>query len=256
MTTSQRLATSGIVLAIGVLASLTATAAQETGGTCRECHAQESVSGLAHTLQWKSTWHGQAGVSCTACHRGDSSGKDATTAHVGILPRDNVRSSIYPDNLSVTCGRCHEDQRKGFERSRHARMLEQQRQIGPTCITCHGATAIRVEPARAIATCSQCHVLGSTSTPGLPEQAHTFLVALSQLRVDIEIAGRLVRAQRPGTNRRARAERLHAAVQTEVTKLAQSIHSFEWVNTSGTALGPARDRLIALETYLFGVSLQ
>ncbi len=81
---------------------------QVVRSTCPRCHDDERVMqryGIEtmRVASYMDSYHGMASAagssvvaSCTSCHGVHS-----------ILPQDDVRSSIHPDNLPNTCGKCH-----------------------------------------------------------------------------------------------------------------------------------------------------
>jgi cytochrome b subunit of formate dehydrogenase len=70
---------------------------------CGTCHA-EMLSSYTGTYHGKVTAMGFTGVAaCSSCH----------TAH-HILPADDPRSSVNPDNLLATCAGCHEGATENF----------------------------------------------------------------------------------------------------------------------------------------------
>ncbi|MGB9005777.1 MAG: cytochrome c3 family protein [Candidatus Aminicenantales bacterium] len=97
---------------------------------------------------------------CTDCH-----------GQHGILPANVPKSSTFPWNIPVTCGRCHADreamkpfglptdQLAGYKESVHARALFEKKNLtAPTCNDCHGnhgATPPQVSSITYV--CRQCH---------------------------------------------------------------------------------------------------
>jgi hypothetical protein len=105
--------------------------------------------------------HNEDAPTCTNCH-------DAHT----ILRPDDARSTVYPNNIAATCGRCHEnkslmakyglptDQVQQFNASAHGvALLRDQNFAAPTCLGCHGSHSALPPTITEIANvCSRCHV--------------------------------------------------------------------------------------------------
>ncbi len=83
--------------------------------TCPQCHGREKLArkyGLpSESIKtYKSSFHGLADrygdtsvANCASCH-----------AHHKILPEENPKSTVHPDNLSKTCGKCHPGATENF----------------------------------------------------------------------------------------------------------------------------------------------
>jgi len=98
-------------------------------------------------------------ATCTDCH----------SAHKE-LPRDDPESTVNPENIAATCGRCHDGIYERYQRSVHSREgnpgYEERRMRGmpklPHCNDCHSAhTVVRTDvPAFKLGImtqCGQCH---------------------------------------------------------------------------------------------------
>jgi cytochrome b subunit of formate dehydrogenase len=108
---------------------------------CADCHSDE-FEVLAASIHGKRPDGAALGAAdCEACHG---------PAHV-MRPHSDPASSVHPDHLVQTCGRCHSDpamaERLGlraalpveaYEASVHGRAVARG-DAGPTCVTCHGA---------------------------------------------------------------------------------------------------------------------
>ena len=67
-------------------------------GMCTRCHGEKSETYM-DTYHGKSFRLGETSTAvCTDCH-----------GHHAILPRSNPASSVSPENVVATCGKCHED---------------------------------------------------------------------------------------------------------------------------------------------------
>lgn len=94
-----------------------------TGPTCTDCHSSHDIADpkvgnarlsapencggchAAYLTSFRDSFHGKAndlgflsGATCSDCHTPHKNSSAANTA-----------SSVHPDNLTVTCGRCHDD---------------------------------------------------------------------------------------------------------------------------------------------------
>jgi len=88
---------------------------------------------------------------CSNCH----------TAH-GPLPASDPQSSVHPDNIPDTCGRCHHGIEETFQRSIHSPLTSTTDQPLPVCNGCHTAHQIsRTDDAafrvNVMQTCGRCH---------------------------------------------------------------------------------------------------
>ncbi len=83
------------------LAASPATPPQSQLNSCRNCHAQIELDNNHELL-------------CTQCHRGNSTTKDKTKAHAGLLAHP-----ASPQNMQSTCGACHQAQVTSCAKSSH-----------------------------------------------------------------------------------------------------------------------------------------
>ena len=95
-----------------------------------------------------------------------------------ILTAKNPKSTIYPQNIPSTCGKCHGNPKfkkkflmvitnpiKTYKESVHGRLLAEKKKGVPTCITCHGSHDIKsilqagskISPFNIPNTCGVCH---------------------------------------------------------------------------------------------------
>ncbi len=126
----------------------------------REDGVQDAVSWYSESIHGRGLLEGGLLVSatCTSCH----------TAHQ-VLPGTDLRSSVHPENLPATCGKCHLGIQETFLQSVHSSKITQVDRELPTCGHCHDAHFIgstdddgfRLE---IMTTCGRCH----------PEVARTY----------------------------------------------------------------------------------
>jgi hydroxylamine dehydrogenase len=91
---------------------------------CLECHRQESPGIF---VDWANSRHASANITCIDCHRAEPSDPDVSQAHFKQYQRaDNKWGKAeyrVPVAAVVTpkdCSRCHPDEVKQFDRSKHA----------------------------------------------------------------------------------------------------------------------------------------
>jgi hypothetical protein len=130
---------------------------------CGRCHregqrAAARYTGSQHQVveHFRESIHGkgllESGLTvtatCTSCH----------TAHA-VLPRSDPESSVNPQRLPATCGRCHHGIEEQFVRSVHAQASDKAQ---PACSDCHTAHSITRADSegfrmRVMSTCGRCH---------------------------------------------------------------------------------------------------
>lgn len=168
----------GVLSAALLLAA--GTAAAQEKGSCVDCHrGLAGGKGLAHDFaDWEKSVHAGAGVSCQACHGGDAAAKDKAAAHAGVLRTGDPASPVYFTKIPQTCGSCHEDEFKAFQKSAHFKELQSSGK-GPNCVTCHGSMAnVVLGPKESETTCVLCH----------RQPTHAF-----SARLELDSAGAMVR---------------------------------------------------------------
>jgi formate-dependent nitrite reductase cytochrome c552 subunit len=110
---------------------------------CVDCHKKaETISSLQpwqadSYFSWKSSIHGQKGVTCNKCHGGDPTQVKKNLAHQGVLDASHSNSMIFYKNVPKTCSPCHQKIYEGFAQSKHYQSLKEDKMV-PTCTTCHG----------------------------------------------------------------------------------------------------------------------
>lgn len=147
---------------------------------CVTCHTTvDGVSYMEHNFaDWEKSVHAKAGVLCQACHGGDPTKQDKPSAHAGIRPSTDPKSSVYFTRVQDTCGACHQAELKSFKKSSHYKELQRSGR-GPNCVTCHGSMANHVLAPRDLEmTCTLCH--------RRPTQAYATLMALNNARASLD----------------------------------------------------------------------
>ena len=189
MSGSMRSVVTAIAVAIvGTISAPRDSDAQDSAGSCIECHLMLSGS-LADPIElFADDVHAAAGFGCSACHGGDptvggAASMDPAAGFIGT-----------PDHSQIPelCGRCHSngefmrqydpsiriDQLSEYVTSVHGQQLfGKDDQAVATCASCHGAHGIRpasdprssVHPLRVAQTCGGCHADESQMAPyGIP----------------------------------------------------------------------------------------
>jgi uncharacterized protein with PIN domain len=114
---------------------------------CARCHregqkAAVRYTGVEHQIieRYTESIHGKGllksgltvTATCTDCH----------TAHA-VLPITDANSSVNPQNVPSTCGRCHHGIEDQFRQSVHVKKIGQTDKQLPVCNDCHTAHTIR-----------------------------------------------------------------------------------------------------------------
>jgi len=218
---------------------------------CAKCHENPRMAaryGLPPEVikSFEDSYHGWAlrhggkiAATCEDCHN---------THAIGSLA--DPTSSIHPDRVVATCGRCHAGPFVGFQSSQHFKLLGAGDDRVPTCTTCHHAVGSERPSPRALeATCQQCH--GPNSAAPRVERAEAARTLLEEVRDSRE----LLEAARPFIDRissKTRQTQLRDAYrQAEVPLIeaGESIHEFVFDNLK-ERLTTARKRIEALLTEL------
>lgn len=135
--------------------------------TCARCHADTeqmirySLEQLAPIDSYEHSVHGLANqengglaATCTDCHGSHN-----------LLKSSDPESKLHWQNISSTCGRCHENIAQTYARSIHGEAVADGKRDAPTCTDCHGEHGIaptssdesKVSAAHISATCAECH---------------------------------------------------------------------------------------------------
>lgn len=169
-------------LMIVSLLAVPAAAGAAGRNQCVVCHSTEQLPiSLGHSFaEWRGSEHGRAGVTCDQCHGGDPDAVLPGPAHQGVLEAAAAASSVNPNNLPETCGRCHAPQLKAFLTSRHAAGLQKDGK-GASCSLCHGPMAAALpSPAELNVRCATCHAK--------PVEAQAALAVMAAAKVDLHRA--------------------------------------------------------------------
>lgn len=129
---------------------------------CFNCHAQLDGRVKAPADLFRSDVHFRKGISCSACHGGDSKEEDmdkAMNKSIGFIgvPRGGSVMNI--------CAKCHKDEYAALSKSVHGQSATGKGAIISNCVTCHGIHNIapvkspgsKVNGLNIVQTCSGCH---------------------------------------------------------------------------------------------------
>jgi len=117
--------------------------AGQSSDQCQACHQNpdfyaQNPKLYSYYQDWVNSPHASSGLSCSSCHGGDPTVRDADKAHKGVLGTSASKGMLYFKNQPDTCGACHADKAAQFKQSKHYKALQADR-IAPTCTTCHRA---------------------------------------------------------------------------------------------------------------------
>jgi len=133
---------------------------------CAQCHREGEKAAVRYTgsqhdiiKHYTESIHGKGlmksgltvTATCTNCH----------TAHA-VLPKNDPLSSVNPQNVPQTCGKCHHGIEEQFERSIHHVKMGKTDKPLPVCSDCHSAHTIQRADAEGfkleiMSKCGRCH---------------------------------------------------------------------------------------------------
>lgn len=151
----------GLLSALGGSAAPAAQAAP-AAESCAICHVELSPRLRDPVLRFQAgDVHAKAGLTCSSCHAGDPTARDARTAHAG---RGFVADPNGGDAVVAMCGRCHVKPAENFLKGPHHLAPETASATvsrRPDCATCHGGHGILPASIGLIAEplCSSCHTV-------------------------------------------------------------------------------------------------
>lgn len=159
-------------------------------GCSLECH-EDRVRQLAtaNYQQWSESVHALKGITCEACHGGDTKQATKEKAHINFKNNTDPESPVYYTNVPKTCGKCHSRELDTFENSKHFQKLEALK-LAPTCTTCHAPHTFTVmNPEEFRQSCGNCHSVYKKVAPyDIPLKAEDMLRKVNKLKFNIETA--------------------------------------------------------------------
>lgn len=164
-----------------ILVCILAAGSVSFADECLDCH-QDPAFKVQHPklynyfVDFDNSVHGVAGLSCVDCHGGNPKTQDMKKAHADVLDPVNFQQ------IPVTCGQCHIEQRDAFVTSDHYRILEKDG-TAPNCATCHGAMDMDfIFVTRVKSTCLFCHNEESGILPQVPGKADYVLNKINVIK--------------------------------------------------------------------------
>jgi cytochrome c553 len=153
--------------------------------SCIECHGKPDLRATNKKLykyfrEWELSIHAQEDVTCVDCHGGNPDKTDMNEAHGNDIRQ--LLQAVEYEQISATCGKCHEEKAAKYKQSKHYRMLTAKvgRRITPNCITCHGSINTAIPKSDEIRnTCAHCHNAVTENRPEIPEIAGYLVERLS-----------------------------------------------------------------------------
>ncbi len=135
--------------------------------TCAVCHADKSKMDkfkLTEQEPFDTYLHSVHGVAFKEGNLNAAVCSDCHGTH-DLHSASNQESKIYRANVPRTCGKCHENVMKVYERSIHGKAMKSGIKEVPVCTDCHGEHTIRAvkDPASSVwsgaitKTCVSCH---------------------------------------------------------------------------------------------------
>ena len=227
------------------LAAQAAPAQTRRGGarnTCVSCHNLQSgrTEGGHGFAAWKNSPHAAAGVTCEACHGGNSAATDPAAAHQGVKRSGDQASRVYFTSVPSTCGQCHASEAGYFRSSVHYARLQSDGR-GPNCVTCHGSMATRIlTPDSALGTCTACHAPGGVAPVGKAREAAQILALVRAENILFDVVANAASNSHVAGAPRARV--LIDDAERHLTAAAEVWHSFR-LDSAAARLGDARELL-------------
>lgn len=198
-----------------IFALVLTAASASFGDECIDCHKDPAFkvkhpSLYNYYVDFDNSVHGVEGLSCVDCHGGDPNTKDMEKAH------DNVLAPVKFDQIPITCGQCHIDQRDAFVTSNHYKILETDG-TAPNCATCHGAMEMDfIFVTRVKSTCLFCHNHDSGILPEVPGQADYVLNKIN-----------IIKGYRSFVDTHAKDRELVAKLNIDYENLTAKWHRFD-----------------------------
>ena len=198
-----------------LLACLLAAASASLADECLDCHKDPAFKVqqpklFNYFVDFDNSIHGVAGLSCVDCHGGNPKTTNLDKAHTDVL------APVKFDQIPVTCGQCHVEQRDAFVTSDHYKILEQDG-TAPNCATCHGAMDMDfIFVTRVKSTCLFCHNEESGVLPQVPGKADYVLNKIN-----------VIKGYRSFVNTHAKDRELVAELNASYDALTAKWHNFD-----------------------------
>lgn len=110
--------------------TVTTASAEDVANSCIHCHSNPSFRITDKKLykyfrDWELSIHALERVTCVDCHGGNPSSTDKKNAH-----GKNIQQLLTPvkyERISVTCGKCHEENAKNYKKKQTLQDLDGKR---------------------------------------------------------------------------------------------------------------------------------
>ena len=165
--------------------TVTTVSSESVANSCIQCHSKSDFRITDKKLykyfrDWDVSIHAQEGVTCVDCHGGNPNITDKKKAHGKDL--QHLLTPVKYERISVTCGKCHEENAENYKKSKHYRIFTEKGRSHPTptCVTCHGSINTSIPKHDDIAElCTSCHNRVTENHPEVPEFASYLVERLS-----------------------------------------------------------------------------
>ncbi len=165
--------------------TVTTVSSEGVANSCIQCHSNPAFRVTDKKLykyfrDWEVSIHAQDGVTCVDCHGGNSNSTDKKKAHGKDI--QELLTPVEYERISLTCGKCHEENAENYKKSKHYRILTEKGRSHPTptCVTCHGSINTSIPKHDDIANiCASCHNAVTENNPENPEIASYLIERLS-----------------------------------------------------------------------------
>ena len=166
--------------------TVTTVSSEGVSNSCIQCHSKPSFRGTDKKLykyfrDWELSIHAQERVTCVDCHGGNPNITDKKKAHGKNL--QHLLTPVKYERISVTCGKCHEENAENYKKSKHYMILTEKSgssRLTPTCVTCHSSINTSIPKPDDIADiCTSCHNQVTENHPEVPEFAGYLIERLS-----------------------------------------------------------------------------
>jgi cytochrome c553 len=168
------------------LFTVTTASAEDAANSCIQCHSNPAFRITNKKLfkyfrDWEISIHALERVTCVDCHGGNPDSTDKEKAHGKDIQQ--LLTPVKFEQISATCGKCHEENANNYKKSKHYKMLTGKggnSRLTPTCVTCHGSINTSVLKHDDIADiCTSCHNPVTENHPEVPEFAGYLIERLS-----------------------------------------------------------------------------
>jgi hypothetical protein len=166
--------------------TVTTASSEDIANSCIQCHSNPDFRVTNKKLykyfrDWELSIHALERVSCVDCHGGNPNSTDKKKAHGKDLQQ--LLTPVKYERISVTCGKCHEENAKNYKKSKHYMILTEKSdssRLTPTCVTCHSSINTSIPKPDDIADiCTSCHNPVTENHPEVPEFAGYLIERLS-----------------------------------------------------------------------------